>query len=935
MPLRDALDAAIADPTALAPVIRHLGGGSLAATADGKVWRLHGRDAIVARLDQASGRSITLRFPVTPDGDPAAIAVHAAFATSPVIARLRAGAPSPICGGVSVIASGLTLRDGRRPNAPHPVIAMEWIPGPTLADAALSLAERGDRERLAVLATQWTRAMLALADAGFTHGELDPGNALLRRGDAIVLVDYDTAAWPDSPAGRFPLPDPAYTHPGGVPTDLARRDDLPALIVLLTLRALAAEPRLLTMRDDRDPDTGLLLTPRDLAMPCDSRRFHRMAASPDPEVAALAGIVADALRHATNAAPPFAEAIRAVRAALRRDRAASAPPLEPAIVAPPLPPAPSAPKRAVQQEPGSPTAAPAPPPGPPRKIDARTRQAWLTRLNSLLLEGNDAEAVRFWRQSGLAEDEAARKVAGKWIDAAIERITPRGATPAAVIVPEPAPPPVPPTRPGWGAVSSGGTVARLEAALSSGDIDTIESLWPKVAPTPDGSRLAAPVHETLRQLYLGALYREAREGDLASLRRVAENAVRAGVPIPADLRAPLRLAVQQDELIARLESAIAAGDSEQVAAIAWSDPEAILGDLTPEARSLLAGARRLPSLIKAIATDNDQAILAAAGPEGERGELSLPQPIWQRLDLARDRIAWLDAIHDALRARDDIAIDELLRTMPAGADRHIGPGLQKRIARWRAGRLAQASLVTAIAQGDERGFIAALDHLEQAGALLPPTLDRAGFAAMMARVGRAMDARDLFASGEASVGDLAASLPAMIEDAASDPRGLAASLPLDEQRRAVQRGAHVARLRDALATAERSRIRAAARPDPHDAVAALAPAEQAQVAAALADHPLSAPALRYDDDTRDAPDGDATPTHAEDAPSSDDLWGGLPDDSPWGGISDDGAADEQGHTDPDSGAVDADAGMPFVDAAADAHHDAGRVDSDRTDSATD
>ena len=859
MPFRDALDAALTDPTATAPVIRHLGGGSLATTADGKIWRLHARDAIIARLDQANGRAITLRIPVAPDGDPVALAIHAAFATSPVITRLRAGAPSPICGGISVIPAGIIMRDSRRQGSPHPVIAMEWLPGPTLADAILALAERGDRDRLLGLATQWTRAMLALAEAEFTHGELDPGNAMLRRGDAIVLVDYDSAFWPDAPASRFPLPDPAYTHPGGTPPDPARRDDLPALIILLTLRAFAAEPRLLSTRDDQDPDSGLLFTPRDLAMPEDSRRFHLLAASPDPEVTALAGILVDALRRAPSDAPPFPEAIRAVRVALRRDRSASAPPQE--LLAPAGPE--TAPPTRRATIPDATPAPAAPPPAPPRKIDARTRQAWLTRLNSLLLEGNDVEAVRFWRQSGLADDEAARKVAGKWIDAVIERLTP-GAAPAAAASPEPAAAATRPSaRPGWVPSSPGGTLARLEAALTAGDIDQIETLWLKVAPTPDGSRLAAPVHETLRQLYLGALYREARGGDLAALRRVAENAIRAGIPIPADLRAPLRLAIQQDELIARLESAIATGDSEQVAAIAWSDPEAILGELTPEARCLLAGARRLPALLKAIATDNDQAILAAAGTEGERDELSLPQPIWQRLDLARARIEWVDATHDALRARDDDAIESLLQTMPDGADRHLGPGVHKRIARWRDGRLARANLVSAIASGDERAFIAALDHLEQAGATLPPGLDTAGFAAMMARISRAMDARDLLASGQASVGEIAASLPALIEDAARDPRGLAASLPLDDHRRAAQRGAHVARLRDALATAERSRIVSAARPDPLDAIGALAPAEQAQVAAAIAEHRQPEPALAFDDMPTES-------SSAEEAPFDDD-----------------------------------------------------------------
>jgi hypothetical protein len=201
MPSRSTIDNALYTPDRFVPAIKRLGGGRIARAGDGSIYALSGAGAIVVRLDRPTGQAIALRIPRADDGAPAALAIHAAFATDPVIARLRARSASPIAGGVSVIPHGIIVTEGGQEHS-HPVIAMEWLGDFNLADAVRSMVETNDIVRLSQIGTQWQRLMLALAEERFTHGDLSPENAVLRRGDAIAIVDYDTAAWPNSPRHR-------------------------------------------------------------------------------------------------------------------------------------------------------------------------------------------------------------------------------------------------------------------------------------------------------------------------------------------------------------------------------------------------------------------------------------------------------------------------------------------------------------------------------------------------------------------------------------------------------------------------------------------------------------------------------------------------------------------------------------------------------------
>jgi serine/threonine protein kinase len=76
--------------------------------------------------------------------------------------------------------------------AQYPWIAMEYVPGPSLASVTLPL----ERSAVRRLATGLADAVRALHSAGIVHRDIKPGNVVLTF-DGPVLVDFGIAAGPD------------------------------------------------------------------------------------------------------------------------------------------------------------------------------------------------------------------------------------------------------------------------------------------------------------------------------------------------------------------------------------------------------------------------------------------------------------------------------------------------------------------------------------------------------------------------------------------------------------------------------------------------------------------------------------------------------------------------------------------------------------------
>lgn len=189
----------------------------------------------------------------------------------------------------------------------YPLQTMRWVEGEPLNAWVHGVVSRGEVARLRKLAACWVELIGELRRAGIAHGDLQHGNVLVMPDDRSVLVDYDGMCVPGlvgRPALEVGLP--AYQHPGRRQQPLSLSlDDFSAWIILIALRALAAEPAL-WKRFVVDPDNeNLLFTETDITRPRASRLWKSLASSPDREVRAWAETLHNCLEQPFEQVPPF------------------------------------------------------------------------------------------------------------------------------------------------------------------------------------------------------------------------------------------------------------------------------------------------------------------------------------------------------------------------------------------------------------------------------------------------------------------------------------------------------------------------------------------------------------------------------------------------------------------------------------------------------
>lgn len=180
-----------------------------------------------------------------------------------------------------------------------PVITMEWINGLRL-DAKVGQLLSQPRQ-LRDLARNILDAAQSLEANGLAHNDLQHANIIVQNDGAIKLVDYDAFYLPDY-QGR-PTPEaghPNYQHPRKSLSHFSPRSDrFPALVILLSLQALAADPSLWKFHNQ----DNLIFTRQDFLSPQTSPAINQTARSPDPDVRNLADTLTRILAQSPDAAP--------------------------------------------------------------------------------------------------------------------------------------------------------------------------------------------------------------------------------------------------------------------------------------------------------------------------------------------------------------------------------------------------------------------------------------------------------------------------------------------------------------------------------------------------------------------------------------------------------------------------------------------------------
>ena len=124
-----------------------------------------------------------------------------------------------------------------------PLVEMDWIEGVALDRYLNNLVDAGERRTLAYLPMVWRAFLADLQQSGFAHGRLEHSNVLVDGSGMPRLVDLDDV-WVDglsSPPGPY-AGHANYDHPNRA---WGRwMDTFPALVIYMSLRAVAVSPEL-------------------------------------------------------------------------------------------------------------------------------------------------------------------------------------------------------------------------------------------------------------------------------------------------------------------------------------------------------------------------------------------------------------------------------------------------------------------------------------------------------------------------------------------------------------------------------------------------------------------------------------------------------------------------------------------------------------------
>jgi hypothetical protein len=195
-----------------------------------------------------------------------------------------------------------------------PTLTMAWVKGVSLGEWVRQTVERKvpDVAAMKKMAESWVALVQQLQQTRIAHGDLQHDNVMVVA-DAPVLVDYDgmcvPALDPTDPAKKLDQLEfgkPAYQHPARAVEKLsANLDHFSAWVILVAMRAIAADPQLYVKYVLKTENENLLFTPADMQHPDKSALWPDLIRCKDPEVGEWARMLRESLDKPFAKIPAF------------------------------------------------------------------------------------------------------------------------------------------------------------------------------------------------------------------------------------------------------------------------------------------------------------------------------------------------------------------------------------------------------------------------------------------------------------------------------------------------------------------------------------------------------------------------------------------------------------------------------------------------------
>lgn len=163
----------------------------------------------------------------------------------------------------------------------YPIVKMQWVE--SIALHSFVKKHLKQPQNLLKLAAQWRGLVNSLQGSHLAHGDLQHGNVLVTSKGEIRLVDYDAMYVPGLYGTNCAeLGHPNYQHPQRTGTHYDDYlDNFSALVIYVSLRALAVEPALW---QDFHTGENLIFSIADFKVPSQSPVFQTLRRSKQTEV---------------------------------------------------------------------------------------------------------------------------------------------------------------------------------------------------------------------------------------------------------------------------------------------------------------------------------------------------------------------------------------------------------------------------------------------------------------------------------------------------------------------------------------------------------------------------------------------------------------------------------------------------------------------------
>ena len=191
----------------------------------------------------------------------------------------------------------------------YPIVKMSWVEGERLDKFVEHNLNAPDILR--DMAARWRGANGSLRGLNIAHNDLQHGNVMVQRDDAIRLVDYDGIFLPGFQGQNSPeLGHKNYQHPLRTTRNYDERiDNFPSLVLYLSLLAISAEPQLWSKFYNQE---NLIFTKDDFAAPEDSKCFEELRNIRDANVAELATYLAELCYRPVEQVPDLESVLQGV-----------------------------------------------------------------------------------------------------------------------------------------------------------------------------------------------------------------------------------------------------------------------------------------------------------------------------------------------------------------------------------------------------------------------------------------------------------------------------------------------------------------------------------------------------------------------------------------------------------------------------------------------